>query len=369
MSHVALANLRSYTLDNAGAMAAELTEFVLAYFENADPDELQARSTEQLFGMAQAHLRLLDSVPNCHGARIRVFNPDLAEDGFTSEHTVIQIAHDDMPFLVDSVAMAINRSARTAHWIVHPLLVLTREEGGRLTKTQLAATDGQHHEPVKSLIFVECDRIVQATERQALALELAGVLGDVHAAVSDWSQMLARLQRLCANSCQPGLLTAPQQEGVEFLRWLEDRHFTFLGAREYDMQRTGDDIELVALPETGLGILRGEPRSPVSVLPPDAQVYLKSDQMVLVTKAMTRSTVHRPAWLDCIAVKRFDDAGKLVGESTISGALHLQSLCCSGVRDSADPQTLRRGDAQRWCGARQSCCQVLAGNPGCLPAR
>lgn len=120
MSHVALANLRSYTLDNAGAMAAELTEFVLAYFENADPDELQARSTEQLFGMAQAHLRLLDSVPNCHGARIRVFNPDLAEDGFTSEHTVIQIAHDDMPFLVDSVAMAVNRSARTAHWIVHP---------------------------------------------------------------------------------------------------------------------------------------------------------------------------------------------------------------------------------------------------------
>jgi glutamate dehydrogenase len=166
MSHVALANLRSYTLDNAGAMAAELTEFVLAYFENADPDELQARSTEQLFGMAQAHLRLLDSVPNCHGARIRVFNPDLAEDGFTSEHTVIQIAHDDMPFLVDSVAMAVNRSARTAHWIVHPLLVLTREEGGRLTKTQLAATDGQHHEPVKSLIFVECDRIVQATERR-----------------------------------------------------------------------------------------------------------------------------------------------------------------------------------------------------------
>jgi glutamate dehydrogenase len=319
MSHVALANLRSYTLDNAGAMAAELTEFVLAYFENADPDELQARSTEQLFGMAQAHLRLLDSVPNCHGARIRVFNPDLAEDGFTSEHTVIQIAHDDMPFLVDSVAMAVNRSARTAHWIVHPLLVLTREEGGRLTKTQLAATDGQHHEPVKSLIFVECDRIVQATERQALALELAGVLGDVHAAVSDWSQMLARLQRLCANSCQPGLLTAPQQEGVEFLRWLEDRHFTFLGAREYDLQRTGDDIELVALPETGLGILRGEPRSPVSVLPPDAQVYLKSDQLVLLTKAMSRSTVHRPAWLDCVAVKRFDDAGKLVGESRFLG--------------------------------------------------
>ena len=131
--------------------------------------------------------------------------------------------------------------------------------------------------------------------------------------------MLGRLRALCAGVCRTGLLTVAQQEGVDFLRWLEERHFTFLGAREYDLHRNGDDIELLALPESGLGILRGEPRSAINVLPPDAQVYLKSEQLVLVTKAMTRATVHRPAWLDCIAVKRFDDAGKLVGESRFLG--------------------------------------------------
>jgi glutamate dehydrogenase len=86
------------------------------------------------------------SGPACDGVRIRVFNPDLAEDGFTNEHTVIQIVHDDMPFLVDSVTMAVNRSGRTAHWIVHPLLVLTCDEAGRLAKTQLAATSDHHHD-------------------------------------------------------------------------------------------------------------------------------------------------------------------------------------------------------------------------------
>ncbi len=318
MSQVTLADLHRYAQDKGGGAAAELPEFVAAYFESADPDELQARSAEQLLAIAQAHLRLYEG-PACDGLRIRVFNPDLAEDGFTNEHTVIQIVHDDMPFLVDSVTMAVNRSGRTAHWIVHPLLVLTCDEVGRLTKTQLAASSDHHLTQVKSLIFVECDRIVQAAERQALASELASVLGNVDAAVSDWGQMLKRLQALCEKSCQIGEETDARQEGVDFLRWLEDRHFTFLGAREYDLHRTGDDIELVALPDTGLGILRGEPRSAINVLPPQAQVYLKSGQLVLVTKAMTRSTVHRPAWLDCIAVKRFDDAGKLVGESRFLG--------------------------------------------------
>jgi two-component sensor histidine kinase len=60
MSQITLANLRRYTQDNGGGAAAELTEFVAAYFESADPDELQARSAEQLLAIAQAHLRLYE---------------------------------------------------------------------------------------------------------------------------------------------------------------------------------------------------------------------------------------------------------------------------------------------------------------------
>jgi glutamate dehydrogenase len=72
------------------------------------------------YAEASAHWRLLDT-PRAPGTpRIRVYNPTLAEDGFVSDHTIVQIVNDNMPFLVDSVTMAINRSGRTAHWIVHP---------------------------------------------------------------------------------------------------------------------------------------------------------------------------------------------------------------------------------------------------------
>jgi len=310
-----------YPFANAGALALsdELAEFVAMYFDSSDPDELQLRGSDNLRAMATAHLRLLDTQPNEAGARVRVFNPSLAEDGFVSEFTTIQIIHDDMPFLVDSVTMAINRSGRIAHWIVHPMLLVDRDVAGHLLKTKVAGPQALASGQVQSFIFVECDRIVRESDRESLAHELARVLSDVHAAVTDWAPMLARMQAICQDRAHCVGQTMAQQEGVEFLRWLEDKHFTFLGARDYELVRTDDVVSLVALPQTGLGILRGEPRTPVSHLPIGAQASLNSDQLVLVTKAMTRSTVHRPAWLDCIAVKRFDEAGKVVGESRFLG--------------------------------------------------
>jgi glutamate dehydrogenase len=109
--------------------------------------------------------------PRTQHGRVRVFNPTLAEDGFVSDHTVVQIVNDNMPFLVDSVTMAINRGNRTAHWIVHPLMSVARDAQGKVHSGQqrrCAAAEARH-DPVESLIQVECDRIVGAAEQQALA--------------------------------------------------------------------------------------------------------------------------------------------------------------------------------------------------------
>ena len=46
---------------------------------------------------------------------------------------------------------------------------------------------------------------------------------------------------------------------------------------------------------------------------------MESDETLLVTKAMTRATIHRPAWLDYVAIKRYDDHGKVIGESRFLG--------------------------------------------------
>lgn len=321
MTITALAELLSYTQEHAGPASPRITDFVAAYFDNTDPDELQARGPVTLFAIANAHWRLLDAPRPANTAKVRVFNPTLAEDGFVSDHTVVQIVNDNMPFLVDSVTMAINRGNRTAHWIVHPLISVTRDAQGKVqTVSSAAAASAEgRHDTVESLIQVECDRIVSSGEQQALAEELQRVLGDVRAAVQDWQPMLERAQAMAAAAPSSSLSPTGRQEGVDFLRWLEDRHFTFLGARDYDLKRDGDVVSLVAKPETGLGILRGPARTAESRLPPEALALMESPELVLVTKAMTRATVHRPAWLDYVAVKRFDAAGQVTGESRFLG--------------------------------------------------
>jgi len=321
MTTGALTELMTYSQAHVGSAGADLADFVSAYFDNTDPDEIAARGPATLFAIANAHWRLLEAVRAPDTARIRVFNPTLAEDGFVSDHTAIQIVHADMPFLVDSVTMAVNRGGRTAHWIVHPLMAVQRDARGLATQVRRVPADRASRKAsmIESLIMVECDRIVGATDRDLLAAELNRVLGDVRGAVQDWQPMLAHIDAVCAEAQKSPLPQANKDEGIAFLRWLEDRHFTFLGARDYDLQRSGGGASLIARPDTGLGILRGPVRTQETRLPPEAVALIDTEELVLVIKAMTRSTVHRPAWLDYIAVKRFDAQGQVCGETRFLG--------------------------------------------------
>ena len=185
----AFESLREFVARREGVNAGALVDYISAYFSNTDATVLQARGAEFLVAQASAHLRLLDASPGASGARVRVFNPTPDEDGFVSEHTIVQIIQDDMPFLVDSVTMAVNSQGHVAHWIVHPLLSVELDPQRRLVGVTPAAQQVDKAKPIQSFISIECDRLVSASDRQALALELERVLHDVHDAVEDWEEI------------------------------------------------------------------------------------------------------------------------------------------------------------------------------------
>ena len=163
--------------------------FIRQYYSQVDPEDLVERTISNLCGAALAHLGFMKEFKS--GApKLRAYNPKNLKDGWDSPHTVIEIVNDDMPFLVDSVTMEVNRHGLTLHLIMHPIIAVKRSADGTLV--DLAADDDKdaRHE---SFIRVEVDRIIEPARLEALAADLARVLDDVRMAVADWKAMRDRL--------------------------------------------------------------------------------------------------------------------------------------------------------------------------------
>ncbi|GIU87489.1 MAG: NAD-glutamate dehydrogenase [Acidimicrobiia bacterium] len=297
--------------------------FVHRYYARVAVEDLQERSVEYLAGAARAHLDLARTRPP-GVAVVRVHTPVRATHGWESPHTLVQIVNDDMPFLVDSVSMELRRHGLGLHLVVHPILRVRRDPGGALVAVARDddAGDGLVTE---SFLAVEVDRETSPEVVAAVHGDLERVLGDVRLATGDWLKMLARLRRVIDGLRRepPPIDPDDLAEGTALLAWLADQHFTFLGAREYDLQRRGDEDVLVPVAGTGLGILRNAPEVPsasFAALPPDVRAHARDRELLVLTKANRRATVHRPVHLDYVGVRRFDPVtGEVIGEHRFLG--------------------------------------------------
>src|SRR5260221_118440 len=196
----------------ASAAAKEARAFVTQYYENVDPEDLADRAPEDLYGAAMAHLSFARTFASGM-PKLRVYNPRAEEHGWSSPHTVIEIVNDDMPFLVDSVTMEVNRQGSTLHLFNHPIFSTQRDEEGHLKSFGPPSKEGH----LESLIHVEIDREIEPV----------------------------RLKQLRALGREPKLL--------------------------------------------------------------------------VLTKANARAPVHRPGYRDYVGVKKFDAAGKVIGERRFVG--------------------------------------------------
>jgi glutamate dehydrogenase len=300
---------------------AVLEEFTARYFRDVEAEDLAERQPADLYGAALSHWNFARKRDPSH-ARIRVFNPSLEEHGWQSTHTIIEIVNDDMPFLVDSVTMEVNRHGLTMHLIIHPIVPVDRRADGTLAG--LAAQDAPDVKR-ESFIHVEVDRITEPSRLEALAADIGRVLDDVRAAVEDWQAMRDCVLAIVGEveKKPPPLPEEELSEGKDFLRWLASNHFTFLAYRRHELVVVNGEDALKVVPGTSLGFLRDasskEVSASFSALPPEVRAYARRPELLVVTKATSRSTVHRPGYLDYIAVKRFNDQGEVSGEDRFLG--------------------------------------------------
>ena len=302
------------------------------FWRFAPDEELVGFTAQEMFDAAVAHRDL---------ARVRLpgeLKLAITPPSGSQCHTVVQIVTDDMPFLVDSVIALLTAHQLQVHLLVHPLIVVRREPLGAMAElaADVEPDDAIDGDLVESWIRIEIDPVRREEARDQLHNEVRRVLTDVRDAVEDWPRMRQRAlviaDELAAARGSDAKLPVPDKDvtdSTELLKWLAHDHFTFLGYREY---RLDGDV-LTAVSGTGLGILRGDstPRQ-LSTMTPEAYQRALEKRLLVITKANSRATVHRSAYLDYIGVKTFDDHGNVVGERRFLG-LFSSSAYRTSVRE------------------------------------
>ncbi|MGI9248331.1 MAG: hypothetical protein ACR2QI_04910, partial [Woeseiaceae bacterium] len=287
---------------------ADTKQFLLQYFANVPVEDLQGRSERIMARVALDHLEF-GAKRGAGRALIRVFNANEKEHGYTSAYTFVEMVNDDMPFLVDSVAAAINRHSLAVHITVHPIISIRRDRKGQVKAISRPDDDDACSE---SFIRFAIDRINATNELKILRQEITRVLADVRSAVRDWGKMRQRMRDtsdLLENGPK-GVDPLLRTESQALLNWMADEHFTFLGYREYALSRRGKRVFLKSVKGTGLGVLSHEDRGSSAIeLTAEMRRLTRSRDWLIMTKANSRSTVHRPAFLDYVGVKVYDNKG------------------------------------------------------------
>ncbi|MCR1785988.1 NAD-glutamate dehydrogenase [Nocardioides carbamazepini] len=345
-----------------------------AYYRHVATEELASRSDLDVYGAFAAHHHLaLERTPG--QAKVRVYTPTVAENGWSAGgHSVVEVVADDMPFLVDSLTMELSRGLHDVRTVVHPTFDVRRDAAGRLVAADPVASGSTAPAAGtvrESWMHVEIGRLSGEGEDtpEQVAADCRRVLGDVRASVDDWPAMQAQVAEVVAGlaSDPPPLDAEEIRQAAELLGWLADEHFTFLGYREYVLDRVAvegepEDDVLRPVPGTGLGILRENPAEgdtsiAFSRLPEAVKAKAREKRLLVLAKANSRSTVHRPAYLDYVGVKTFGPDGEVVGErrflGLLSSAAYTESLLrIPLLREKVDEVLARGGyDARSHDGA------------------
>ncbi|MFL6239500.1 MAG: NAD-glutamate dehydrogenase [Actinomycetes bacterium] len=330
----AAAHARGSATDEVGG-PANLESLVRQYWANVPDEDLCDRSPVDAVGAARSQLTFGWRRPP-GTALVRVVSPSEDVDTWTCPHSVVEVITDDMPFLVDSVTAELNRQGFSIHLVVHPQLRVRRDAVGEFIAVVPHDAPESEDLVAESWIHVEIDRHSDVSVFAGLQRDLRRVLEDVRAAVEDWSRMRSRVGDAIAE-LRAGVPDAVPNHDVDetiaLLEWIAADNFTFLGYRDYTLSRDSAEPVLSSVPATGLGILRDSGLQPVSLsfakLAPEAREKAFTPELLTLTKANSRATVHRPAYIDYVGVKRLGADGVPTGERRFLGLFGMNAYSVS----------------------------------------
>lgn len=259
----------------------------------------------------------------CEPMAVRAFNPTLDTHGYTASGTVVEVSIADSPFLLDSVIAEIEAYGLSVAYVLHPVVGIERDPGGRL----IAVHHARHTAARESAEHYQLDRRLFDADLPALERAVTAVLEDVRLTVESFPAMLERVDRMIqlARGAAGLVPDSEIEEAVAFLEWLRADNFVFLGYREYRQEDTPRGRAVAVVPGSGVGILGSDERSGVSRpvllsdLRPELAARHESGDLLVLTKTNRLSPVHRRVKMDYVGVRLFAPDGRTGGEARLIG--------------------------------------------------
>jgi glutamate dehydrogenase len=302
-------------------LVGQCEAFVRQFYRWVPREDLAGRSIGDLYGAAMACWDFARK-RKARTASVRAYNPTARDNGWQSTSTIVEVVTDDMPFLVDSVGVELARLGYGIRLSIVPVIEVLRDVDGCLAGV-FPSGAGIADALTETIMQFEVDRETDTERLDALVGGVRRVLGDVRAAAEDEQMMRERMQRIAVElESAPAPLDAGEAKEVSaFLGWASEGMFILLGYREYDLVRESGEDSLRAVGGTALGILKHSSAAgsaSFAKLPGEVRALARSPHALVLTKANSRSTVHRPLYLDYIGVKRFE-GGEVCGERRFLG--------------------------------------------------
>ncbi|MEM9570265.1 MAG: NAD-glutamate dehydrogenase [Pseudomonadota bacterium] len=238
--------------------------------------------------------------------RLRAAESGKAE---TLGNFILEAVGPDRPFLVDSLLGACGDLGVEVLTLFHPIIELD---------------DGPH-----SLIQIHLPDLT-ARQQEDLLAEANATLTDVIDATGDYAAMRQRMAEEIEHlEASTHVTSRYKDEAVEFLKWLGQERFVFLGVRSYTFQTGDDGAVLPEEPDTvegsNLGLLRDDMRNVLNrgaeplLLTEEIGAFLAEPESLILAKATLTSRVHRRVNCDYVGVKHYGETGQVIGETRFLG--------------------------------------------------
>ncbi len=224
--------------------------------------------------------------------------------------TVIETAMPDCAFIVDSCREYLHQLDVAVMALLHPIFSVARDAEGRIVSFE----EGSAREQRESYLHIVLEIELGGAAASELAAELGRRMHEVLAASGDFAKMTARALQICEELA----LVRELVEVRDFLRWLVNDGFLFLGYERYTVNWADGAATLEVESGSGLGVLGEQDHAErktrtfhtIESLEPG---LLFNGPVLIVSKSHLQSHVHRLEPMDDVLIRRTDAAGRAIG--------------------------------------------------------